>query len=77
MNRRKFSKLTALTLLGSGMLPAFSSENSYLKAKSKLLLGGPVFGKIDSPEAWVEAIEKAGFKATYCPVGLQADKDGN
>ncbi|MCH6233222.1 sugar phosphate isomerase/epimerase family protein [Cognataquiflexum rubidum] len=75
MNRRKFSKVTSLTLLGSGLLAAFPSIGSDLKAKSKLRLGGPIFEKFDSPESWVAAVKNAGYRAAYCPVGLNAGRD--
>ena len=36
-------------------------------------LGGPVFTKAASPEAWVRAVEEKGYRAAYCPVGENAD----
>ncbi len=36
-------------------------------------LGGPVFGKCDSPEAWVKLVNATGYRAAYCPVGTEAD----
>lgn len=36
-------------------------------------LGGPVFEKCDGPEPWVAAVREAGYRAAYCPVGLDAD----
>ncbi len=36
-------------------------------------LGGPVFGKYDSPEAWVNYVKAAGYRAAYCPVGPETD----
>lgn len=38
-------------------------------------LGGPIFSKANSPESWAEAVATAGYKATYCPVGPEADND--
>jgi sugar phosphate isomerase/epimerase len=38
-------------------------------------LGGPVFGRKDSPETWVAAVRAAGYRAAYCPVALDADDD--
>lgn len=70
MNRRQFSKITTLSILGSGMAgfnPVFSKTT-----KDTIRLGGPVFEKFDSPDAWVNVVKKLGYRAAYCPVGLNA-----
>jgi len=36
-------------------------------------LGGPVFRKNDSPEAWAAAVRQAGYRAAYCPLQGGAD----
>jgi sugar phosphate isomerase/epimerase len=36
-------------------------------------LGGPVFGKYDSADAWVKLVKKAGFHAAYCPIAPDTD----
>ena len=36
-------------------------------------LGGPLFVKYETPEAWIAALRAAGYRAAYCPVGLDAD----
>ena len=36
-------------------------------------LGGPLFVKYETPEAWITALRAAGYRAAYCPVGLDAD----
>jgi len=38
-------------------------------------LGGPVFGKLDSPEAWANAVKKLGYSAAYCPLNAAATDD--
>jgi len=38
-------------------------------------LGGPVFDKCDSPEEWVRAVRSLGYRAAYCPLGLDAPQD--
>lgn len=38
-------------------------------------LGGPVFESCASPEDWVAAVQAAGYRAAYCPVGLEADTE--
>lgn len=75
MNRRTFSKVTSLAVLGSGLMAGLPSIASDFKAKSKIRLGGPLFEKFDSPEIWVEAVKNTGYRAAYCPVGLGASKD--
>ena len=36
-------------------------------------LGGPVFGKHDSPDTWAALVGKAGYRSAYCPIGPDAD----
>ena len=36
-------------------------------------LGGPLFEKCESPEAWASAVRRAGYRASYCPIGTEAD----
>ncbi|MBI2191206.1 MAG: sugar phosphate isomerase/epimerase [Planctomycetes bacterium] len=31
-------------------------------------LGGPVFGEVKDPAAWVQALKACGYRAAYCPV---------
>ena len=35
-------------------------------------LGGPVFDQFSSPAEWVAAVRKLGYRAAYCPVGIDA-----
>ncbi len=36
-------------------------------------LGGPLFGDVSTPELWVAAVQKHGYRAAYCPVDAKAD----
>ncbi len=36
-------------------------------------LGGPVFTQTHSPKSWAESVLAGGYRAAYCPVGLEAD----
>jgi sugar phosphate isomerase/epimerase len=36
-------------------------------------LGGPVFGKYDSPESWIKLVKASGYRAVFCPVGIGTD----
>ena len=38
-------------------------------------LGGPIFAKYDNPDSWVNAVQKNGYCAAYCPVKPGSDKD--
>lgn len=37
-------------------------------------LGGPIFQKYDSPESWVQAVRRLGYRAAYCPLDAQASE---
>lgn len=74
MDRRRFSKIAAISILGtsaSPVIPVWSKPNSF----DNIRLGGPVFEKYDSAEDWVSAVKKLGYRAAYCPVGLNAKSD--
>ena len=36
-------------------------------------LGAPLFFNYDNPKEWAAALKKAGFRAAYCPVAVDAD----
>ncbi len=38
-------------------------------------LGGPIFHEYKTPDEWLAALEIEGYRAAYCPVGLDADDD--
>jgi sugar phosphate isomerase/epimerase len=40
-----------------------------------LRLGGPVFEKQTTPEAWVKALQRRGYSAAYCPLTADASDD--
>jgi len=73
MNRRKFSKITSVALLGSALSP--STKASVHSKSDNIRLGGPLFEKYNSPEEWISAIKKHNYRAAYCPIGLNASKD--
>jgi sugar phosphate isomerase/epimerase len=70
MNRRKFSKITSLGIAAS-LLPL----GIYARTSLNFRLGGPVLEKYDSPEAWILTLKNLGYRAAYCPVGLNASKE--
>ena len=73
MNRRQFSKITSLSIVGSGLVGIHSVLSN--PSKDNFRFGGPVFEKTDSPESWISAVKKLGYKAAYCPVGLTASME--
>lgn len=38
-------------------------------------LGGPVFGDLDTPEGWVAAVQRQGYRAAFSPVRSMEDAD--
>lgn len=71
MNRRNFTKKALFSsLLASSYTYGFSQSNN-MKAKN-IRLGGPVFDKYKNPDQWIQSLKKSGYRAAYCPVGLDA-----
>lgn len=70
MNRRNFSKTMIAAISGTMISPGISS--AYNPLQKKIRLGGPVFSKYSDPEEWVAALRELGYRAAYCPVGLEA-----
>jgi sugar phosphate isomerase/epimerase len=71
MKRRNFISLSATGMAAISVMPSgFAAENA---AVSKVRLGGPVFEKYNSPEDWISALKKLGYRAAYCPVSVGAD----
>ncbi|PSL05064.1 sugar phosphate isomerase/epimerase family protein [Cecembia rubra] len=71
MNRRKFIQTSSAILASSitmGHVPV-------LKNVSKLRLGGPLYKKFLSPEEWAQIVKGYGYRAAYCPVGLNASRE--
>lgn len=71
MNRRVFTK-TSLQAAMVGFGPSFPR---FFADKRVVRLGGPLFGHIKDPAAWVAALQKLGYRAGYCPVqpGVASD----
>jgi sugar phosphate isomerase/epimerase len=38
-------------------------------------LGGPLFGKHETPDEWIDAVQAHGYRAAFCPVGTDAPDD--
>jgi sugar phosphate isomerase/epimerase len=74
ISRRTFTKVSTVgaALLASGAITKGASGNMN---NSSLRLGGPVFEKYDSPDAWVKALKALGYSAAYCPVGAKEKDD--
>src|SRR5512145_3201906 len=37
-------------------------------------LGGPIHIPYDDPQSWVKAVQSAGYRAAYSPLGVDADE---
>jgi sugar phosphate isomerase/epimerase len=37
--------------------------------------GGPIFDEYSNPSKWIAAVQRQGYRAVYCPVGLDAAAD--
>jgi len=61
---------TALALLSPRTQGQGQTQAGY-----PLRLGGPVYGKQTTPEAWVKALQQRGYSAAYCPLTAKADDD--
>jgi sugar phosphate isomerase/epimerase len=71
MKRRNFISLAASGVAAFSVMP--SELTASTTPQSKVRLGGPVFEKYSSPEGWVMALRKLGYRAAYCPVSVGAD----
>ena len=74
MSRRDFIKNSVIgaTVVASASAAKSSAAQS---PHPPLRLGGPVFEKFDSPDAWVQALKRLGYRAAYCPVGADEKPD--
>ncbi|MFC2076540.1 sugar phosphate isomerase/epimerase family protein [candidate division KSB1 bacterium] len=70
ITRRDFVKASAA---GAAYLAAGPSKIGANPKGNPIRLGGPVFGKPDSPESWIKNVKKLGYSAAYCPLGTDAD----
>lgn len=69
MKRRTFAKLTGTAATGLLVPPV------YTKSVRTIILGGPVFTDYQTPQEWITALNKLGYKAAYCPVNTNASAD--
>lgn len=71
MKRRSFITLSASGIAALSVMPTELAASS--TTQSQVRLGGPVFEKCNSPEEWVTALKKMGYRAAYCPVSPGTD----
>jgi len=72
MKRRTFNHLF-LSAVPLAFVKPDMNHQSGSKRKS-IRLGGPVFSNRSDPDSWISYLEKAGYRAAYCPVGTDADQ---
>jgi len=70
-NLLKKSFIGATALVSASPLRLSAAQ----KTARPVRLGGPVFGKFDSPDAWAQAVRRLGYGAAYCPVNADATDD--
>lgn len=63
--------ISALGATGFAVQP--NLLNASAPAPAEVRLGGPVFEKCNSPEEWILALKKVGYRAAYCPVSVGTD----
>lgn len=78
ISRREFARKSVLTTAGVSVLPGMAvypgtGKGRYPGNRARIRLGGPLFGKVDSPEAWIGSLKKLGYRAAYCPLDTSAD----
>lgn len=73
MKRRTFLSLSASGMAALSVMPSGLAANTI--AQSKVRLGGPVFEKTETPDEWIIALKKLGYRAAYCPVSPGADPE--
>jgi sugar phosphate isomerase/epimerase len=71
MNRRSFvaKSFKAASLLSLIPVRSIAAEEPSVR------LGAPLFDAIDSPDTWIAALRKQGYRAAYCPVKPDANAD--
>jgi len=71
MNRRKFTQSISAIFVSTIAMAHFPLQRN----ENHLRLGGPLFKKIQSPEEWITAVKGYGYRAAYCPLGIDASLD--
>ena len=74
MSRRAFIRNSLISTTAFACMSTTKLQAAQAKLPS-LRLGGPTFGKFDSPDAWIKAVKKLGYSAAYCPVGAREKDD--
>ena len=70
ISRRKFTKT-----IGTAILVSASPSKVLSAKKTAICLGGPVHEKYSGPDEWVNAVNKLGYRAAYCPVNAKTPDD--
>jgi sugar phosphate isomerase/epimerase len=71
MKRRNFIALSSSAL--AGLTIAASEVRSANNVGQTICFGGPVFGKYNSPEEWVNLHKILHYRAAYCPLSPEED----
>ena len=65
MKRRTFNKKGIKAAAFIGITPSIFQP---LVSKPYIRLGGPLFEKFDSPNAWIAALKRQNYRTAYCPL---------
>lgn len=70
-------KLIQGTLTGTALVMVSPLLRSLAQTATghPLRLGGPVYEKMTSPDAWINALKRHGYGAAYCPLKAEAADD--
>ncbi len=80
ISRREFARKSALTCAGLSVFSGLSVYPATVQGRnpgdrSHIRLGGPLFGKYNSPGDWVKSLKELGYRAAYCPLDTSTDSD--
>ena len=72
MKRRDFIQTTGVGAAATYVAPASVIPSG---SEASIRLGGPLFDPHDDPDSWIRALQRAGYRAAYCPVGPDAPQE--
>ena len=73
MKRLNFIAVTTAGMAALSVSPSALAAKG--RGKSQIRLGGPVFGKYNSPDEWIALLKTVGYGAAYCPVPVGSTPD--
>jgi sugar phosphate isomerase/epimerase len=74
ISRREFTRLSVTGAAAAVTINNFGMSSTFYNGPNCVRLGGPIWEKFDSPEAWVRAHRMKAYSAAYCPVSPGTDE---